>query len=65
LLEDFFDELFSFDEEKVIEIVDDLSVFGVVHDQCAVGEQGIKFFVKKSVNVERRAKCHKIPPCKH
>jgi len=43
LLEDFLNELFSGNEEKVIKVIDDLPVFGVVHDFFAVLEKGSDF----------------------
>jgi hypothetical protein len=49
-LKGFLDELSSFDEEKVFEVVDGLSVFGVVHDGIAVVEESFEFGVEEIVN---------------
>jgi hypothetical protein len=39
LLENFFGELFSFDEEEVVEVVNDLSECGGIGDEVAVSRR--------------------------
>ena len=49
-LQHIFDERSSFDEEKVIEIVEGLSVGGVVGDLVALGEEDVEAFDEKITN---------------
>ena len=53
LFEDFFGEVSTFDVEKVIEVVEYVSIGGVVHDEIAFVEHGIEFFVEQSPNSGR------------
>jgi len=50
LLKDFAHEFLTGEEQEVIEVVEGLSVVGVVHDVIAVVEEGIEAFVKKVAN---------------
>jgi hypothetical protein len=54
LSKNFLDELSSFVEEEGIEIVDHLTVSGVVHDAFAFVEHGIKVGVENGTRVKGR-----------
>jgi len=51
LLQDFIDKLPSFDEEKVIKIMQGTTVLGVLGDVIAIGKQGVELLVKQGPNV--------------
>ena len=53
LLHDCIDKLPSFDEEKVVEVVDGPSVGGTIHDFLTIVEHGIEFLAKKFTNSGR------------
>ena len=48
LLIDFLEEIVSFCAEEVIEVVEGASVFGVIDDEVAFSEQGVKLFRERS-----------------
>jgi hypothetical protein len=66
LLEDFLEKFLSFGAKKVVEVVEGVTVGGVVHDEFAFGDQGIEVFDENGTNVRRggRGSGYKMLPCK-